>query len=163
MNTRATGPVALVMLVTAMAACATRTDVRSPGTRDGVAASLVVEQFLAAANANDLDVMARVFGDDSGPWSSTVAVQPRDERMFALASILRHDDYELAGTGIVPGRRDVATLINVRMRFGERQVVVPFTVVETDRWGWLVERVDLEKITNPPPAPRVRRLRSGDG
>jgi limonene-1,2-epoxide hydrolase len=151
------------MLVVATAACATRTESRPTGAGDGVAASLVVEQFLAAANANDLDAMARVFGTKEGPVGESLTVEQRDEWLFAIASVVRHDDYELAGTGIVPGRRDVATLINVRMRFGERQVVVPFTVVRTARWGWLVEQVDLEKITNPPPVRRARPPHSWDG
>ncbi|MEX0890968.1 MAG: hypothetical protein WEB88_02280 [Gemmatimonadota bacterium] len=151
MNTRAMGRAALGILVVGTAACVTRTEARTTG-MDSVAASMVVEQFLTAANANDLDGMARAFGTTDGPWSTTVPIGERDERMFALASVLRFDDYELAGTGLVPGRRDVATLINVRMRFGRRDVVVPFTMVETERWGWLVEKIDVEKITNPPPA-----------
>ena len=158
MDTRAMGQVALGILVAGMAACVTRTEARTSG-MDSVAASMVVEQFLTAANSNDLDAMARAFGTDAGPWSTTVPIGERDERMFALASVLRFEDYELAGTGLVPGRRDVAMLINVRMRFGRRDVVVPFTVVETERWGWLVEKIDLEKITNPPPTQRGRRQR----
>lgn len=154
MRTRAMTRVAVGMLALASAACVTRVEPASAPGVAGVGPALVVEQFLAAANANDLDTMARLFGTDDGPIEQREPMDTRDQWMFAVASVLRHDDYQLAGNTIVPGRRDRATQVNVRMRFGERQIMVPFIVLNTEKWGWMVENVDLRRITNPPPRPR---------
>ena len=128
------------------AACATRTE--SVGGGSNVAPALVIEQFLRAANANDLDTMARVFGTSDGSIRERDTPKEVDDRMFALASILRHQDYSFEGEGIVPGRRDEAIRINVRLVLGpDRSVVVPFTLVMADGNQWMIEQIDIEKVT----------------
>lgn len=112
-----------------------------------VAPSLIIEQFLKAANAQDLDTMARLFGTKDGPEAGRYEKKYVDSRMFALASVLRHDDYSIQGEQIVPGRRDEATQLIVRMRFGERQVDVPFTMVRTKAGSWLIEQIGIQRIT----------------
>ena len=130
------------------AACATSSRV-VPGPAADVAPALVIEQFLRAANANDLDTMANLFGTREGPITERDSQQQVDDRMFALASVLRHEDYSIEGEQLVPGRRDVATRLLVRMVLApERETVVPFTMVYSDDGRWLIEQIDLEKITN---------------
>jgi len=136
------------ILLPGLTACVTRTvevpqEVQAPG----VAPALVVERFLQAANAQDLETMARLFGTRDG---SVLRRDPRrevEERMFAIASVLRHEDYALAGEGLVPGRSSEALRVFVRLRTTTREVVVPFTVVRTKRDGWMVEQIDLTPIT----------------
>ena len=113
----------------------------------GLAPALVVERFLQAANRSDLATMARLFGTRDGPVAERDPRAEVEQRMYALASILRHDDYALQGERLVPGRTGEAVQIVVRMRIGSRQVPVPFTVVRTERRGWLVEQIDIEAIT----------------
>lgn len=135
-------------LAALVAGCATSTTV-VPGPAANVAPALVVEQFLRAANANDLDTMGRLFGTREGPIVERDSRQQVDDRMFALASVLRHEDYSIEGEQIVPGRRDVATQLLVRMNFGEeRETVVPFTMVFSQDGRWMIEQIDLERITN---------------
>jgi hypothetical protein len=113
----------------------------------GVAPVLVVERFLSAVNTNDLDTMARLFGTRDG---SVLKRDPRAEvetRMYALASILRHKNYLLEGEGIVPGRLGEAVELVVRLEVDNRQVSVPFIVVQTRRDGWLIEQIGIERIT----------------
>lgn len=119
------------------------------GPAASVAPALVVEQFLRAANANDLDTMARLFGTIDGPIVERDTQKQVDDRMFALASILRHQDYSLEGEQIVPGRRDVATQLLVRMVLPDgRSAVVPFTLVYSANRTWLIEQIAVERITN---------------
>lgn len=141
---------------------------------------LVVERFLRAANSvaqqsgsegarlaragEALDLMARLFGTRDG---SIVTMYPRDEveqRMALIAEVLRHDDYEVMGDRGVPGRSGEAVEVEVLMHVRDRQITVPFTVVQTQANEWLIERVDLERLLNPPstaprPSPSALRLR----
>ena len=63
----------------------------------GLAPALVVERFLQAANRSDLATMARLFGTRDGPVAERDPRAEVEQRMYALASILRHDDYALEG------------------------------------------------------------------
>lgn len=119
----------------------------SDASAGGLAPALVVERFLQAANHKDLATMARLFGTRDGPVAERDPQSEVEQRMYTLASILRHDDYALEGERLVPGRTGEAIQIVVRMRFGNRQVPVPFTLVRTARRGWLVEQIDVEAIT----------------
>ncbi|MGH7502812.1 MAG: hypothetical protein ACREL7_13785 [Longimicrobiales bacterium] len=122
-----------------------------PGLPDNadVSTSLVLEQFLRAANQNDLDTMGRLFGTVNGPNTNRVPKDQLEQQLFAIASILRHESYEILGRQIVPGRRDEATQVTVRMNIGmNRMVDVPYTLVYSNAGTWLVEQIDLEKITS---------------
>lgn len=113
-----------------------------------IASSLVIEQFLRAVNANDFGAMAKLFGTREGPVSERDPRAENEQRMFALASILRHDDYRLDAAEVVPGRSEEATLVRVRMTIRQRPVLVPFTLVRTKRDAWLVEQIGIEGITS---------------
>ena len=126
-------------------ACTTTTVV--PGPAQSVAPTLVIEQFLRAVNAGDLDAMARLFGTREGPITERDTQEQIDNRMFAIASVLRHNDYRIEGEQIVPGRRQEATQFLVRMVFTENQVVVPFTMVLTGDRDWLIEQIAIERVT----------------
>jgi hypothetical protein len=133
----------LLGLLVLLSACARSTP---QGPEPGFAASLTVERFLRAANQNDLDTMASLFGTRDGAVSRRWSKREADERMFILASLLRHTDYSIVGETVVPGRRDEATRLNVRVVVAQGAVQVPFTLVRA-RNQWLVENVDIEAIT----------------
>jgi len=137
-------------LVGTSASCSSR-QVRasnSPPANPEVATSLVIDQFLRAVKSNDLDTMARLFGTRDG---SILERDPRDQvdsRMFALASVLRHDRYAIKGVEVVPGRRDEATRVIVATTIGDRTVDVPYTLVWTTDRIWLIEQIGIEAITS---------------
>lgn len=115
----------------------------------GLAPTMIVERFLRAANQNDLDTMASLFGTRDGPVSRSWSRQEADERMFLLASLLRHTDYTVTGERIVPGRREEATNIDVRLVVATGPVSVPFTLVRARNRQWLIEQVGIERVTHP--------------
>jgi hypothetical protein len=118
-----------------------------PGNTE-VATSLVIEQFLRAANENDLDTMASLFGTVNGTNIGRVPKDQLDQQLFAIASILRHESYEIVRRQIVPGRRSEATEVTVRMNMGRNRIIdVPYVLVYTNANNWLIEQIDLEKIT----------------
>lgn len=156
----------LMVLALALGGCATRT-VHAPGASGeqdgGVAPALVVERFLQAANVvaqstggtvrqldqvdAELQTMARLFGTQRGPITSLYPRSEVEQRIVLLASILQHEDYRLEGEGLVPGRTGEAIRIMVRIRQGETNVTVPFTLVRSTSHGWLIEKFDAEKLT----------------
>jgi len=108
----------------------------------------VVERFLRAANSNDLDTMASLFGTLDGPVAQRESRKDADDWMFTLATVLRHTDYQILNEQIVPGRRQEATQLVVRLVSGEARYELPFTLVQSKRNGWLIEKEPVELMTN---------------
>jgi hypothetical protein len=133
-------------LVVLTAACASSTP--QTGSFD-LAPTMTIERFLRAANQNDLDTMAGLFGTRDGPISRTWSRQEIDDRMFLLASLLRHSDYTISGEQIVLGRRDEATRYEVRLVLQQGPIQVPFTMVRARNDTWLIEEIGIERITHP--------------
>ena len=128
----------------------------------------VAERFLGAANRRDLDALAHAFGTHRGPIAETggglgcglrrlaswlgaadrcPTRQEVELRMHAIAAVLRHDGYEVISAEQVPGRYRPVTRISIEVRRGERiHRDVGLLVIRTSS-GWLVESVELEKIT----------------
>lgn len=146
----AAGTASLAVLACLAIGCAGRSDTPPPafGARSDVAPALVIERFLHAANARDLATMARLFGNREGSVLERVPRAEVEQWMFVLANVLRHDDYTIEREAIAPGRLGQAIRIFVLMQFGERSASVPFTVVQTEAGGWLVEAFDIEAITS---------------
>jgi hypothetical protein len=114
-----------------------------------IESGLVVERFLRAANTNDLESMGRLFGTREG---SVLRIDSRanvEQRMFALASVLRHRDFMIEENRVVPGRSQEAVQVIVGMQIGERRYSVPFTLVQS-RDGWMIEQIGIEVITTQP-------------
>lgn len=138
----------MAVLALLLAACTTRTERIAITPSDaGVAPVLTVERFLRAVNARDYETMARLFGNSEGPIRDRDPKPEVERRMFALASVLRHDDYTVEDEMPAPGRSGEAIHIVVRLHMGEQRVPVPFTVVRSRRFGWLVENIDILRIT----------------
>lgn len=119
----------------------------APRGATAVAPTLAVEGFLRAANQNDLDTMASLFGTREGSVTREWSREEVDRRMFLLASMLRHTDYRIGEEQIVPGRRDEATQYLVHMTVNGRAAIVPFTLVRSREGSWLVENICTNRIT----------------
>lgn len=146
-----TQTVSLVLAALLLAACGGGPSPGQP--RDAVGlpgAQLVVERFLQAANANDLPTMTRLFGTARKPIDELEPETTAHRRMYVLASLLRHDDFAIQGQRVVPGRMDDATEVLVMIRRGQRQTMVPHLVVRRDGGGWIIERIDVERLTSGP-------------
>lgn len=114
---------------------------------DSPGPALVVERFLQAANANDLETMSQLFGTPDRTIVQLDGRRQAEERMYVLASLLRHSDWSIEGQRTVPGRMTEATELVVRIRRGPREAVVPIRVVRRSGGGWIIERIDVEPLT----------------
>ncbi len=137
----------LVLVVPAFAACASgRTGSAETST---LGATLVVERFLRAANANDLDQMAELYGTREGPFNRMGSKKEIDDRMFVMATVLRHSASVIKGEGDpVSGRRDEAVNLMVELTKRDQKITIPFQMVRY-RNSWLVENFPFDKLTNP--------------
>jgi hypothetical protein len=115
----------------------------------GLAPTMIIERFLRAANQNDLDAMAGLFGTRDGSVTRSWSKREVDDRMFLFASLLRHSDYTIGAQQIVPGRRDEAARYDVQLVLQQGPVQVPFTMVITRNNQWLIEEIGIERITHP--------------
>lgn len=133
-----------VSLLVLVSACGARDQVpamESPGP------ALVLERFLHAANMNDLYTMTQLFGTASKTIDQIEPRERAERRMQVLASLLRHEDYVVRGQRAVPGRLRDATELMVEMQLQDRTVMVPHLVVRRSGGGWIIERIDIEPIT----------------
>jgi hypothetical protein len=89
--------------------------------------------------------MGRLFGTQKGNVWQRDPRSETEKRMFAIASILRHDDYQIEDALIVPGRSREATQVRVRMQMGSETFLIPFTLVSV-KDTWLVEQIGIEPL-----------------
>lgn len=139
----------MVMVVLTLALSTTACVKQQVSAVSNVGSSLVVEQFMRAANAKDLDAMARLFGTKDG---SVFGRWPKDEiekRMFVISTELKHEDFSVTAEQIVPGRGADATKLTVKLRKDGRDYNVPFTLVRYKNESWLVEQIGIDVITSP--------------
>lgn len=140
--------IALAFCAALLASCATRELPVATAPDPNIGPSLVVEQFLRAVNANDLATMSRLFGTRAGPVERLDPRRQNEERMFAIASVLRHEDFAIEGQQVVPGRSDEAIQLLVRITTTQRTATVPFTLVVSRDRTWLVEQIGVERLTH---------------
>lgn len=159
----------LLLGLTLLLATGCATSSASDGEMAAVAPMLSVERFLQAANARDLDAMARLFGTADGPVADTggpvgcafkkmgswigigtacSSPQEVELRMDAIAQILEHEDYRVSSDSRVAGRENPTRRVGVDLVIrGDTVPDVPFVVVETSGERWMIEQIGLETIT----------------
>ena len=141
--------VALTLVALTLAGCVKEQVIGTSGA--GVGPSLIVEQFMRAANASEWRTMARLFGTKDGPIitsrSSPTEVALQEKRMSLIGEVLKHQDHEVTSETSVPGRTDGATRLLVKVRKNGRDYNVPFILVRHGESAWLVEEIGVEVIT----------------
>jgi hypothetical protein len=110
--------------------------------------ALAVERFLQAVNVNDLETMTELFGTSDRTIAELDGRAKAEQRMYVLASLLRHDDFAFRGQRMVPGRMSDATELLVELTQDGRTVVVPHLVVRRSDGGWIIENIDVTPITS---------------
>ena len=142
----------LFVLLTSTGACASRT-VNQPQFGIApveVASTLIVERFLQAANARDLNTMSRLFGTEDGLFADRRSRTEVELQMDALSEILRHDRYEMVSERRVAGAEAPSTRFGVDLLLpGGVTMVrdVGFTVVLESPNRWLVSLIEVDKVT----------------
>ena len=109
----------------------------------------MVERFLQAANARDLETMSRLFGTPDGPIGDRRSREEVELRMNVIAQILQHDDYEIISERSVPGAEFPSRRVGVDLVLPGGTTVrdVGFTLVLESDDRWLINVIEVIKIT----------------
>jgi len=96
----------------------------------------VVTAFMEAVNAEDLDRMAGLWGDEHGPSNVSNRIRPdvRRQRLLIIQRVLRCDRFRVVGVTPSGGQN----VVMAELTKGDRTMNVPFKVVQLHRGGWLV-------------------------
>lgn len=113
-----------------------------------MAAPIAVERFLQLGAERAYIQMGWVFGTQSGPIIRQYPRPEVEQRMYAIASVLRHDSFVVGPGSPVPGRMGTAERFVVKLYSGASEFDVPFIVVRGPGNRWFVEQVDLEAVTS---------------
>ena len=137
----------LFLVLTSAGACTSRTVVNQP--QLPIAPALMVERFLQAANARDLETMSRLFGTHDGPIGDRRGREEVELRMNVIAEILQHDDYEIISERSVPGAEFPSRRVGVDLVLPGGTTVrdVGFTLVLESDDRWLINVIEVMKIT----------------
>jgi hypothetical protein len=120
-----------------------------PGAGPGApAAAAAVERFLQLGDRAEYLEMGWVFGTQNGAIAAEWPASEVERRMYALATVLRHDSYVIGNPQPVPGRVGRAERFMVTLHRGTEIRDVPFIVVMGPGNRWFVEQVDIEAITD---------------
>ena len=137
----------LFLVLTSAGACTSQTVVNQPQLQ--IAPALMVERFLQAANARDLETMSRLFGTHDGPIGDRRSREEVELRMNVIAEILQHDDYEIVSERSVPGAEFPSRRVGVDLVLPGGTTVrdVGFTLVLESDDRWLINVIEVIKIT----------------
>jgi hypothetical protein len=139
--------ISLAILVL-LAACGGRGNAPQ-GPTGAAAPAAAVERFLRLADAKNYREMGLVFGTKDGTIYRLDPARQVEQRMFAIADILKHERFAIVNEEQIPGRIGEAVRMTVNITSRGQRKAVPFTVVRSGT-AWLVEQVDLERITRLP-------------
>jgi len=139
--------VSLALLVLVAACGPSRPAPRS--TPGAPAPSAAVERFMRLASEKDYGEMGWLFGTAQGAVMRRDPPKDVERRMYALATILEHQSYTLAGEEPIPGRLGMAVRVNVRVTQRGRTAPVPFVLVKGPEGRWYVEEIGVQALTFP--------------
>lgn len=138
---------AAAMVVATVSGCSTRTSTQGSADHGASTSEMAVRGFLDGANADDYQQMSDLFGTDKGPAVDQFGVTDIEQRMIFLASLLKHESYELQ-------QANLAQLGPNRIRWEVRMtgtrkgsVVVPMVTVPDRAGRWYVEILNLDALT----------------
>ncbi len=145
-----------MLLALSVAACGGRQHSALPTPQT---ANEALSQFLAAVKANDVTRMGNLWGDPRGPASSFLQPVRLRQQLQTIQKYLDHVGYRII-QGPVAAQPLNPTFTNVpspdklrdfqiELQRRECSLVMPITVVRTDRGGWLVYDVHLESAGTP--------------
>lgn len=102
-----------------------------------------VEQFLAAAKAQDMQALSNVWGDKDGLLRDKIGRPELERRSLISLCLLKHDQSRIADptTGLDGGR-----IFNVDLTQGNLEASIPFTVVQGRSARWYVQNFDLTAL-----------------
>ncbi|HEU4993202.1 MAG TPA: hypothetical protein VFT29_00195 [Gemmatimonadaceae bacterium] len=143
----------LAILFVLVASCSRSVVVSGPPTAPlpGVAGAATpkdaVKRFMTAARSQDLQEMGLAWGTSDGPvlteHESADAKHTREQREIVMMCYLKHDTYQVSND--TPGTNG-QRILAVDLRFKDLTRSADFTVTQSQKGRWFVQKVDIEKL-----------------
>lgn len=105
-----------------------------------------VERFLRLATRQDYAGMGMVFGTSAGALGVRDSAREVERRMYAIATLIRHDQAVVGEGTLVPGRGGEAVAFAVELVRGQSARTVPVVAVLGPGGRWYVEQVQLTAL-----------------
>lgn len=132
----------LALILVVAAACRST----PPGSLAGAPAPrAAVDQYLAAARAQDLQALGAVWGDEKGPTRDRIPRAQLDQLLLVQICLLRHDQARIGEPTAAPGGRLV---MQVDLAQGTLNANVKFTVARGPAGRWFVQDFDSTLLQN---------------
>lgn len=139
---------ALVLAVAAAPKLRAQHGTPATAVRPATSATEVVERFMQLATVKDYGQMGYVFGNREGAIINREPQPNVERRMYTIATILQNDRFVIRDQSSIPGRPEAdAVQLTVQVTQGGQSRDVPFVAVRTTHGNWLVEQIDLERLT----------------
>jgi hypothetical protein len=116
-----------------------------PATVGGANPRGTVEAFLQAVNAQDLQTMSGLWGNDKGLARDQFKREDLEKRLVVMQCLLQHDKFRYTEDRprlSTEGRQEVY----VELTRGQSRKVTHFTTLPTRSGRWLVENVDVAPL-----------------
>lgn len=110
-----------------------------------------VEMMLAAAQIQDIQALAAVWGDEQGMTRDRIGRAELEVRALAMICLLRHDSQKLGEPQQAGGGR---YLVNVDLTQKGNAATTTFTLARTAAGRWLVHTFELIPLQNKGFCPR---------
>lgn len=108
-----------------------------------VTSKLAVEQFLAAARAQDMQAFSAIWGTEKGPARDVVARDQLEKRELIFMCYLSHDKFEI-GTDVAV--KPTQHAVQVLLTHGPITRETKMTVVQGPSERWYVQNADLQPL-----------------
>jgi hypothetical protein len=145
---RSLAPALVLALVVCAGSARAQAPARTAPARPAGTPAEAVEQFMQLATANSYVQMGYVFGTHEGPIIRRDPEPQVERRMYAIANILKNERFVIRSQAPIPGRASTEAMqLTVQLTQNGQRKDVPFVVVHTNNGAWLVEQVDLERLT----------------
>ena len=142
---------AAAVLVTALALGCRTVPVNSGQAVGAADPKGAVEMMLAAAQIQDIQAIAAVWGDEQGMTRDRIDRAELEIRALTLICLLRHDSQKLGEPQQASGGR---YLINVDLTQKANAATTTFTVARTPSGRWLVHTFEMVPLQNKGFCPR---------
>ena len=103
----------------------------------------VVDKFLASANAQDLQAMSAVWGDERGPARDRFPRQEAERQMLIMVCLVKHDGQKIGDPVRVENSR---LAVPVDLTLGKNKATSKFIVAQGPSSRWYVQDLDLKVL-----------------
>ena len=136
----------LTLVLVVATACRAATPAPAGGALTGAdSPRAALDQFLAAARAQDIQALSVVWGDESGPARNKFARQELERRELIMVSCLKYDQTRISAPSVAEGGRQA---FQVELKQAQLTATPRFTAARGPSNRWYVQDFEVQVLQN---------------